>query len=183
MARIMASPPSGGAESGQPPLALIAAVARNGVIGADNTMPWHLPADLAHFRALTTGHAIVMGRMTWQSLGRPLPGRQSIVVSRNARFDAPGATVVGSLDAALRAATMPAPPFCIGGAALYAVALPRAHVLHLTEIDRDFAGDTVFPAWDRADFTQTARESHVTDEGLAYAFVTYVRTRPAAATA
>lgn len=179
MARIMASPPTGGAESGLPPLDLIAAVARNGVIGADNAMPWHLPADLAHFRALTTGHAIVMGRKTWQSLGRALPGRQSIVVSRNTRFDAPGATVVDSLDAALRAVALPAPAFCIGGAALYAAALPRAHVLHLTQIEADFAGDTVFPTWERADFTQTAREPHVTGDGLAYAFVTYVRTRPA----
>jgi len=124
MARIMASPPTGRADSGVATLAIIAAVARNGVIGAHNTLPWRLPADLARFRMLTTGHTIVMGRKTWQSLGRPLPARQNIVVTRDPGFVAPGATVAGSLTQALALATLPRPHFCIGGAQLYAQARP-----------------------------------------------------------
>lgn len=174
MAGIMASPSPGGA-AGHATLAIIAAVARNAVIGANGSLPWRLPADLAHFRALTTGHAIVMGRKTWQSLGRPLPGRQNIVVTRDRALAAPGITVVHSLADALAAATLPRPHFCIGGAALYAQALPIADVLHLTLIDRDFAGDTFFPAWDRHAFVEIARSEHVADDGLPYAFVTYVR--------
>ncbi len=176
MAGIMASPSPGGAVR-RAPLAIIAAVARNGVIGADNALPWRLPADLAHFRALTTGHAIVMGRRTWQSLGRPLPGRQNIVITRDPALAAPGATVVHSLAAALVAASLPPPHFCIGGAALYAEALPIADVLHLTEIGRDFAGDTRFPVWDRNAFVEIARSEHIADDGLPYAFATYARRR------
>jgi len=174
MARIMASPSPGGAV-GPATLAIIAAVARNGVIGANNGLPWRLPADLAHFRALTMGHAIVMGRKTWQSLGRPLPGRQNLVVTRDRAFEAPGATVAHSLADALRAASLPPPHFCIGGAELYAQALPAADLLHLTEIGRDFAGDAHFPAWNRRAFAEVARSEHVADDGLPYAFVTYAR--------
>ena len=107
-------------------LALIAAVAKNGVIGEGNALPWRLPADLQHFRALTMGHAVIMGRKTWQSIGRPLPGRQNIVVTRQRDFSAKGAEVAFSLGEALRAVTMPAPAFCIGGGELYALALPLA---------------------------------------------------------
>lgn len=174
MAGIMASPSPGGA-AGRATLAIIAAVARNGVIGANNALPWRLPADLAHFRALTTGHAIVMGRKTWQSLGRPLPGRQNIVVTRNRDYVAPGAIVAHSLADALRAASLPLPHFCIGGAELYVEALSVADLLHLTEIGRAFAGDAQFPAWDRHAFAEIARSEHVTDDGLPYAFVTYAR--------
>lgn len=174
MARIMASPLPGGAAS-PPALAIVAAVARNGVIGAGNALPWRLPEDLAHFRALTMGHAIVMGRRTWQSLGRPLPGRQNIVVTRDLAFAAEGATIAPSLPAALRLASLPHPHFCIGGAQLYATALPLAAVLHLTEIDCDFVGDTLFPAWDRRTFVETARSAHLSADGLPYAFVTYER--------
>ncbi|MCC6867887.1 MAG: dihydrofolate reductase [Burkholderiales bacterium] len=170
----MASPPSGGAAR-QAALAIIAAVARNGVIGAGNALPWRLPADLAHFRALTTGHTLVMGRRTWQSLRGPLPNRQNIVVSRDRAFAAAGATVVPSLADALRVANRPLPHFCIGGAQLYAAALPQADLLYLTEIDRDFDGDTSFPAWDRSAFVEIARTTAVSDDGLPYAFVTYAR--------
>ena len=156
-------------------LALIAAVARNGVIGGGNTLPWRLPADLTRFRALTTGHTVIMGRRTWESIGRALPGRQNFVVSRQPRFAAEGAAVHSSLDQALRAATLPAPVFCIGGGELYALALPRAATLHLTEIDRDFDGDTRFPEFDRKVWREVARDEHRAPEGFDYAFVTYER--------
>ena len=156
-------------------LALIAAVARNGVIGGGNTLPWRLPADLKRFRALTTGHTVIMGRRTWESIGRALPGRQNIVVTRRPDYAAEGALVASSLDAALQAATLPAPAFCIGGGELYALALPQAATLHLTEIDRDFDGDTRFPEFDRATWREAAREAHHAPEGFGYAFVTYER--------
>ncbi len=172
MARIMAPPPSAGAPRGDGLLAIIAAVARNGVIGVDNALPWRLPEDLKRFRALTTGHAIVMGRRTWQSLGRPLPHRQNIVVTRDRAFAAPGADIAHALPEALACARLPAPVYCIGGAELYAEALPHADVLELTEIDRDYAGDAWFPPFHRDDWLEVGREGHVTDEGLRYAFVT-----------
>jgi len=158
-----------------PALALIAAVAKNGVIGANNALPWRLPADLAHFKALTLGHTVVMGRRTWQSLARALPGRQNVVVTRRVDFAASGADVVHSFDEALRIATMPRPVFCIGGADLFHEAMARADVLYMTEIDHEFAGDVHFPAFDRAQWRETAREDARSAEGWGYAFVTYER--------
>ena len=158
-------------------VALIAAVARNGVIGAGNALPWKLSADLAHFRALTTGHAVIMGRKTWQSLGRPLKDRQNVVVTRDRDFAAQGATVVASLPAAIAAASLPPPVFCIGGGELYREALPLACVMYLTEIDRDFEGDVRFPDFDRAEWRVASREEHAADDGMRYAFVTYQRNR------
>jgi dihydrofolate reductase len=154
-------------------------VAANGTIGAGGALPWRLADDLRRFRALTTGHAVVMGRRTWQSLGRPLPDRQNLVVSRDTSFDAPGAEVARSLDEALSLVRLPLPAFCIGGAELYALALPRADVLYLTEIGRDFAGDVRFPAFDRAEWREVAREQHTapTPDGFPYAFVLYARVR------
>jgi len=157
-------------------VALIAAVARNGVIGANNALPWKLPADLARFRALTIGHGVIMGRKTWASLGRPLKERQNIVVTRDRAFVAQGADVVGSLAQALSRCAMPAPAFCIGGGELYAEALPLASVMHLTEIDRDFEGDVRFPAFDHDDWRVESREERISDDGMRYAFVTYQRT-------
>ena len=158
-------------------LTLIAAVARNGVIGQDNRLPWHLPADLKHFKALTTGHAVIMGRKTWESLPekfRPLPGRQNIVVTRNAGYAASGATVVNSLADAVAAASG-SEAFVIGGAELYQAALGLADRLELTEIARDYDGDTVFPTRDPAQWRETARESQRDDNGLDFAFVSYAR--------
>jgi dihydrofolate reductase len=162
-----------------PGLAIIAAVARNGVIGAANTLPWRIPEDLARFRALTTGHAILMGRKTWQSLPRPLPNRQNIVITRQAEFVAPGALVVHSLSDALARVDLPLPAYCIGGGELYAVALPHADTLEMTEIDRDFAGDAWFPPFAPGDWHEVRREPHVTaaPEAMAYSFVTYKRNR------
>lgn len=156
-------------------VALIAAVARNGVIGAGNALPWKLPADLARFRALTTGHTVIMGRKTWQSLGRPLKDRQNVVVTRDPAFHAEGAQAVPSFEAAMGAARLPPPVFCIGGGELYARALPLANLMHLTEIDRDFEGDVRFPAFDRRAWRATSREEHVAEDGMRYAFVTYQR--------
>ena len=165
----MASGGSGG-------VALIAAVARNGVIGANNALPWKLPADLARFRALTTGHTVIMGRRTWQSLGRPLKDRQNIVVSRDPSFAAEGAEVATSFAQALARSRMPAPAFCIGGAQLYADALATASLVYLTEIDREFEGDVRFPTFDRRGWREQSREEHVDANGMRYAFVVYQRT-------
>jgi dihydrofolate reductase len=162
----------------KPVLTVIAAIARNGVIGLGNRLPWHLPADLRHFRALTTGRTVIMGRKTWESLPdkfRPLPGRRNIVVTRNGAYPAAGATVVTSLPAAL-AATQDDEAFVIGGAELYAAALPLADRLQLTEIDAAFDGDTHFPAVVPREWREAARETHRDEAGFGYAFVTYERT-------
>ena len=153
--------------------ALIAAVARNGTIGRDNALPWRLPEDLRRFKALTMGHAMIMGRRTWESLGRPLPGRRHVVVSRDPGYRAAGITVVHSLADALAAGGDDA--YVIGGAMLYEQALPFVDRLELTEIDADVAGDAYFPAFDRSQWQEVGRESHRTDEGLGYDFVTLVR--------
>ena len=131
-----------------PAVALIAAVAANGVIGADNRLPWRLADDLKRFRALTIGHAVIMGRKTWESLPRALPERQNIVVTRQRDFAAAGAEVAHSFAAALALVRLPEPAFCIGGGELYRAALPFATTLHLTEIARDFDGDARFPPFD-----------------------------------
>ena len=154
-------------------LVLIAAVARNGMIGKDGGMPWHLPADLQHFKRLTLGHPILMGRRTWDSLGRPLPGRRNIVISRQPDWQATGAEHADSLPTALALVAHEAKAFVIGGAQLYAQALPLADVLELTEIDQSFDGDTRFPDWDRSRFIEAARESHTSPEGWNYHFVSY----------
>ena len=159
----------------KPRLTIIAAVAANGVIGKDNRMPWHLPEDLKHFKAVTMGHPMIMGRKTWESLPGRLPGRPHIVVSRNADYRAEGATVVSTLDAAVAAAGDTDEVFVIGGAQLYAQALATADRLQLTEIATDFAGDTRFPQYDRSAWRQAAREIHRAEAGFDYAFVTYER--------
>ena len=162
--------------SGVPPrLTLIAAVARNGVIGRDNQLPWKLSEDLKHFKALTMGHPMVMGRKTWESLPGILPGRPHIVVTRNPDFVAGGATVVTSLHAAVNAAGDTDEVFVIGGAELYTQAFEFADRLQLTELDADFEGDAHFPNWDRSQWRETARESHRTESDIGYAFVTYER--------
>ena len=159
-----------------PRLALIAAVARNGVIGANNRMPWHLSGELRRFRALTTGHRIIMGRKTWESLGRPLPERENVIVSRDPELVATGCQVVTSLAAALADSTLPEPVFCIGGAELYRAALPLADELYLTEIDADFAGDTLMPEIARVEWREVGREpARDAATGIDYAFVHYVR--------
>jgi dihydrofolate reductase len=162
-------------------VALLAAVARNGVIGRDSGIPWRLPADMARFRELTMGHPVVMGRKTWESLPdqfRPLPGRANVVVTRNPDWSAQGADRAGSIEDALELVASEPRVFVIGGGAIYTAALPYADELLLTEIDADVEGDTTFPAWDRDEFEETSREGHVADDGTPFAFVRYERTRP-----
>lgn len=159
-----------------PLLALIAACARGGVIGIDNRLPWHLPEDMKFFRETTRGKPVIMGRKTWESLPaafRPLPGRLNIVVSRNADYPVPGATLVDSLPAALAAAGDADVAFVIGGADLFRQALPLAGRLVLTEIDREYPGDTFFPPFDRQAWREVSRESHIAGSGLPFAFVIY----------
>ena len=120
-------------------------MAQNRIIGANGALPWHLPADLKRFKALTMGHAIVMGRKTWESIGRPLPGRTSVVVTHDPDYRAPGALIAHSLDAAIAACGNDDEIFVIGGAQLFLAALPLASRLYLTTLHRDFSGDTSMP--------------------------------------
>ena len=162
-------------------LVLIAGVARNGAIGKDDALPWRLPEDLKHFRQHTLGWPVIMGRRTWESLPpafRPLPGRRNLVVTRQARWGAEGAEPVPSLDAALERVQDRERAFVIGGAQLYAEALPRADELLLTEIDAEFEADAFFPAWDRSAFVERSRETHRAASGWDFDFVHYAR-RPA----
>ena len=158
-------------------LHVVVAVAANGVIGRANELPWHLPADLKHFRRITTGHAIVMGRRTWEAIGRALPDRQNIVITRQADLRVPGANVVHSLDEAIACAQLPDPVYCIGGGEIFRDALPRASRLHVTEIGALFDGDAFFPTIDRTVWRETSREVHEAADGssVGYAFVTYDR--------
>lgn len=160
-------------------LALIAAVARNGVVGRDNQIPWHLPEDFAHFRQTTMGCPVVMGRRTWDSLPprfRPLPGRRNLVVTRQHDWRADGAEVAHGLDEALALVADAPTVFVIGGAQLYAEALPRADRLVLTEIDREYDGDAYFPAWDRNAYDEVERRpAQAGADGVPLAFVTYRR--------
>ena len=158
-----------------PRVSIIAAVARNGIIGRDNVMPWHLSDDLKHFRALTTGYPIIMGRRTHESIGRPLPKRRNIVISRDPAFVAPGCEVMPALEAALIACSDAPEIFVIGGAQLYAAALALADRLQLTEIHADFDGDTRFPQFDRRQWRETAREHGRAEADFGYDFVTYER--------
>ena len=160
-----------------PRLALIAAVARNGVIGVDNRLPWRLPDDLKRFRSLTIGHSVIMGRRTFESIGAPLTGRENIVVTRRHDYHPVGCKIASNLADALVLATLPAPAFVIGGEALYRAAMPLADTLFLTEIDRDFAGDARFPDFARELWRETARELRRQDEpgGFGYAFTEYQR--------
>lgn len=146
-----------------PRLALVAAVADNGIIGRANRLPWHLPADLAHFKRLTLDKPILMGRRTWESLPGLLPRRQHIVLSRDPAYRAEGCTLVHSLDEAITAAGPVDELFIVGGAALYAEALPRADRLYLTLVHAQIEGDARFPAWDPADWTETERVERPAD--------------------
>jgi dihydrofolate reductase len=147
-----------------PRLALIAAVADNGIIGRGNRLPWHLPADLAHFKRLTLDKPILMGRRTWESLPGLLPRRHHIVLTRDRAFRAEGCTVVHTLDEAIAAAGPVDALFIVGGAALYAEALPRTDRLYLTLVHAQIEGDTQFPPWDPADWVESERVEHPADE-------------------
>ena len=139
-------------------LSLIVAVAQNGVIGDRNALLWHISEDLKHFKALTTGHPVVMGRKTYESLGRPLPNRTNVVISRQ-EMEIPGCRVVHSLDEALALFPGDEEVFIIGGAQIYAEALPRADRFYLTRVFHDYEGDTRFPEWDEAQWRLVSSES------------------------
>ncbi|MFN9480083.1 MAG: dihydrofolate reductase [Betaproteobacteria bacterium] len=157
-------------------VSLIVAYDRARGIGRDGRMPWRLPEDMAHFKRTTMGHPIVMGRKTWDSLGRALPGRRNLVVTRNAALRAEGAEVFASLDAALTACAGSAEVFVIGGGEIYAQALPHADRVLATEIDAEFAADTRFPPLP-ASFVETQRDAHprTGERPYGFAFVTYER--------
>lgn len=162
-----------------PRLNLIYARARNGVIGRDNTLPWHLPEDLAHFKRQTLGCPVIMGRKTWDSLPprfRPLPGRPNIVISRAPDWRADGALSATTLESALAWCAGHPEVWVIGGAQIYALALPLAQRVVVTEIDADFDGDAFAPTLDTA-WAETARERHTAASGLGFSFVTYERQR------
>jgi dihydrofolate reductase len=172
-------------------VALIAAVARNGVIGHDNALLWKLPQDMAFFKRTTLGNPVIMGRKTWESIPprfRPLPGRTNIVVTRQPDWHADGASAAHGFEEALEMAleSVSANPhglraFVIGGAELYALALPHADELVLTEIDKDFEGNARFPDWERGHFIETTRETHHANapNDFDFAFVCYRRTHAA----
>lgn len=161
----------------RPAVSLVAAVARDGGIGHRGGLLVRLPDDLRRFKAITLGQPVVMGRKTWQSLGRALPGRRNIVVTRDAGLRPEGAETAASLDEALALAGDAPVVHVIGGAEVYALALPVADELQLTEIDATFPADTFFPAWDKSRFALVAREPRETAEGLRYAFATYKKLR------
>jgi dihydrofolate reductase len=167
-----------------PIIALVWAMARNGVIGRDNALPWRLPADLQHFKALTTGHPVLMGRKTFESLGRPLPNRTNIVVTRDRNYAPPGARVAYSLDEALAMATAYLPAdrqvFVIGGENLYTQMLPRAERLYVTLVDAEVDGDARFPTLDWQQWRELERREHPADDRNRYAcrFLTLERKTP-----
>ena len=158
-----------------PRLYLIAAVAANGIIGAGGKLPWRITGELEHFKRLTLGHPVIMGRRTWESLKGPLPGRENIVVTRTPGYEAPGAAVAGSLEGALALCLGEPVAFVIGGTRLFRDALPLATGMVLTEIQRDYEGDTRFPTWDRAQWKEGQREAHTAADGTRFDFVLYER--------
>ena len=160
-------------------LGLIFARARNGVIGNEGGLPWHLPEDLAHFKKVTMGCPVIMGRKTWDSLParfRPLPGRTNIVVTRQPGWQAEGASTAASLAEAIGLCADQPVAWVIGGAEIFALALPMAHIAEVTEIDADFAGDAFAPALD-SHWKELAREAHTAANRLPYSFVTYQNTQ------
>jgi dihydrofolate reductase len=156
-------------------IAFVVAVARNNVIGINNQLPWHLPEDLKYFKRVTMGKPIIMGRATYDSIGKPLPGRPNIVITRNPDYQPAGVTVVHSLDEALKAAGTLMPPgqdeaAIIGGEQIFAQAFPKTDRLYLTEVDAAPEGDTFFPEFDRKQWREVAREAHLPCERNPYAY-------------
>ncbi len=161
-----------------PEIVIIAAVAQNRVIGRDNQLIWSIPADMAHFKALTQGHTVLMGRKTWESLPprfRPLPGRRNIVVTRQPDFAAPGAELANSLEAGLALAASDELVFIIGGAEIYQQAMTRADRLEITEVALSPEGDSWFPEFAAVDWEKTAKTSSPSQAGTGFSFVTYRR--------
>jgi dihydrofolate reductase len=158
-------------------LAIIVAMARNRTIGINNTLPWRIPEDLKRFKSLTMGHHLIMGRKTFDSIGKPLPGRITVVVTRNEALKIEGCIMAHSLEEAIKACAGDDEIFIVGGAELYALAMPWVETIYLTEINLDVAGDTYFPEFDRTQWQELAREqrSQESPQALEYHFVTYGR--------
>jgi dihydrofolate reductase len=158
-------------------LSIIVAIAENNVIGANNQLIWHISEDLKRFKALTTGHCVVMGRKTFESIGKPLPKRTNIVISRNRNLVIDGCTVVSSLEEAVGACGIDEEIFIIGGGELYRQALPLAKKLYITKVHREFVGDTFFPEIDYSQWSEVLREKGkpTENDGLEYTFVNYER--------
>jgi dihydrofolate reductase len=156
-------------------ISIIVAMAKNRTIGINNTLPWRCPEDLKHFKALTMGHHMIMGRKTFDSIGKPLPGRTTVVVTRNQGLKIDGCIMAHSLQEAIAACAGDEEIFIVGGAELYAQALPLADTLYLTEIQQDVAGDAHFPAFDMNNWQETAREARqqTVPQALSYHFITY----------
>ncbi len=161
-------------------LSLIAAMSANRVIGRDNNLPWKLPADWKHFKNLTMGHHLLMGRKTFESIGRPLPGRTTVVITRQSDYSPTGVLVAHSIEQALQLAAQDSEVFVAGGAQIYLQMLPRADRIYLTSIDKDFEGDTFFPDFDESDWQLIFQENREPDEKNAYpyTFLTYEREVP-----
>ena len=156
-------------------LSIIVAIANNQVIGINNTLPWHLPEDLKRFRALTTGHLIIMGRKTYESLGRLLPGRTTVIVTRNKGYQLEGALIAHSLEAAVALCKNDDEVFLIGGAELYQDGLKLADKLYITEVDLAVDGDAFFPEFYSNLWQETTREDHTSVQGLPFSYITYMR--------
>jgi len=159
----------------RPRIYLVAAVASNGIIGANGRLPWHFPEELKHFKEVTLGHPVIMGRRTWESLKGPLPGRRNIVVTRTPGYRAPGIETAVSLDAALALCATAEKAMVIGGSRLFEESLPIACGLELTEIRRDYAGDTRFPEYDRSQWREIKREARTANDGTRFDYVLYER--------
>jgi len=159
----------------RPTISLVAAVARNGAIGKNNELLCRISEDLKFFKRTTLGSPVIMGRKTWDSIGRPLPGRRNIVITRNTEWKADGAERAASLQDAVALVQNAPKVFVIGGAEIYAQAIPVADELVLTEIDADFEGDAFFPAWDKSQFTASASDTQTSEQGIPYRWVTYQR--------
>ena len=162
-------------------ISIVVAMDTNGVIGKDNELPWRLPADLQHFKKTTMGKPILMGRKTWESIGRPLPGRTNIVITRDSGYQAEGCVVVNSIDAAMAAASEQDEVMVIGGAEFYRQVLPRTDTIYLTRIHETFEGDTVFPELDVADWREVECSDRLADEKNPhdYSFIRLERVNPA----
>src|SRR5690554_3694846 len=158
-----------------PLIQLVVAYSTNRIIGKDNTLPWRLPSDLAHFKRVTLGQPIIMGRKTWESLGRPLPGRPNLVITHNKDLVAEGAQIFHSLDEALESCQGIDRVCIIGGEQLFRLALPRAHQVIATEVHADIDGDTWFPPLEPTQWSETQRETQPVENDLTFDFVTYSR--------
>lgn len=158
-------------------LSVIVAVAKNGIIGSANQLIWHISEDLRRFKAITLGHPIVMGRKTYESIGRPLPNRTNVVITRQEGFLAKGCTVVHSLEEAIARFNPQEEVFVIGGGEIYAQAMPLAKRFYLTRVEHEYAGDTRFTDWEPSDWTLESEERHERGEGFEYPFVflNYIR--------